>query len=361
MTDVVLAYRSAAVFIDPDQARPDAVGTELAVIELGPPDEAGGRLLTIPVLYDGPDLEPAVRRLGLDGDRVIEIHTSVDYDVYAIGFLPGFPYAGYLPAELCGLPRSETPRLRVPAGSVAIAGRQTGVYPCESPGGWNLLGRTPLRIADARSGTFPIRAGDRIRFHAIDTREFEASAMSGSEHRVKHRTRGIDLNADLGEGCPNDRLLLERVTSASVCCGAHAGDPATIRQTLRNGWECGVVLGAHPGYPDRDGFGRRERSVTTEEVEQLILEQVSGLMRLAELEVVAVRFLKPHGALYNQAQRQADVAQGVLSGALELSLPLLGQPGTLLETLAGRQGVRFIAEGFPDRRVSRRWFARSPR
>ena len=92
VTDVVLAYRSAAVFIDPDQARPDAVGTELAVIELGPPDEAGGRLLTIPVLDDGP--HAARRRLGLDGDRVIEIHTSVDYDVYAIGFLPGFPYAG---------------------------------------------------------------------------------------------------------------------------------------------------------------------------------------------------------------------------------------------------------------------------
>jgi 5-oxoprolinase (ATP-hydrolysing) subunit A len=174
--------------------------------------------------------------------------------------------------------------------------------------------------------------------------------MSDSEVQLKHRARVIDLNADLGEGFPNDRALLERVSSASISCGAHAGDPEIIRQTLRNAWECGVAIGAHPGYPDREGFGRRERSISAEVVERLILEQVSTLMQLAEAEVVAVRFLKPHGALYNQAQRQEDVARGVISAALGLALPLLGQPGTLLESLAREQGVRFIAEGFPDRR-----------
>jgi KipI family sensor histidine kinase inhibitor len=88
--------------------------------------------------------------------------------------LQGFPYAGYLPRELSGLPRRDEPRLQVPAGSVAIAGRQTGIYPRESPGGWHLLGRTPLRIVDPEHECFPIRAGDRIRFQPIQLKEFEA-------------------------------------------------------------------------------------------------------------------------------------------------------------------------------------------
>jgi UPF0271 protein len=90
--------------------------------------------------------------------------------------------------------------------------------------------------------------------------------------------------------------------------------------------------------------------ISAVEVEDLILEQTAGLRLLAEAEAVAIRFLKPHGALYNQAQRQADVAHGVVSAGRELGLPLLGQPGTLLDRLAREQGVRFIAEGFPDRR-----------
>lgn len=105
---------------------------------------------------------------------MIALHTSVEYSVHAIGFLPGFPYAGELPAALAGLPRRETPRLRVPAGSVAIAGRQTAIYPRDSPGGWHLLGRTPLCIADPEDGYFPIGAGDRLRFEPISVSEFEA-------------------------------------------------------------------------------------------------------------------------------------------------------------------------------------------
>src|SRR5205823_7967395 len=101
-------------------------------------------------------------------------HAGRDYDVFAVGFQPGFPYAGYLPDALSGLSRRDVPRVRVPAGSVAIAGRQTGVYPAESPGGWHLLGRTPLRIVDLERGHFPIRAGDRLRFEPIDAAGFAA-------------------------------------------------------------------------------------------------------------------------------------------------------------------------------------------
>jgi UPF0271 protein len=173
---------------------------------------------------------------------------------------------------------------------------------------------------------------------------------SGSETSSGGAPQTIDLNADLGEGCSSDEALLKLISSASVCCGAHAGDVASIRQTLRLAALRGVVIGAHPGYPDRAHFGRRERDVTTEQVENLILEQTDTLRQLADAIGSSVRFLKPHGALYNQAQRQEAVAEGVLAAAERLALPLLGQPGTLLERLAASRGVRFIPEGFPDRR-----------
>src|SRR3954453_7604077 len=125
--------------------------------------------------------------------------------------------------------------------------------------------------------------------------------------------RKIDLNADLGEGFPWDRPLLDRVTSASVCCGSHAGDPETIRQTLRWAGERGVVIGAHPSYSDRKGFGRRGyREVFPEvpgqsvrvhlRIERVICYQIRKLSALAEEAGVRLRFLKPHGALYNEAQ-----------------------------------------------------------
>lgn len=160
----------------------------------------------------------------------------------------------------------------------------------------------------------------------------------------------IDLNADLGEGFPNDRLLLARVSSASVCCGAHAGDPATIRATLNASKEVGVIVGAHPGFPDRAGFGRREQVASSAEVERLIVDQVEAFNELAARVGIPIRFLKPHGALYNQAQWQTEIARGVVRAAARLRLPLLGQPRTLLATMATEAGIHYVAEGFPDRR-----------
>jgi UPF0271 protein len=174
--------------------------------------------------------------------------------------------------------------------------------------------------------------------------------MSESEKTRVIQSRAIDLNADLGEGFPNDHALLDRVTSASVCCGAHAGDDSCIGETLRLAAQAGVVVGAHPGFADRQGFGRRVQSATTGEVERLILDQVAGLKRLADLTCVLIQFIKPHGALYNQAQNDEEIARGVVSAVSQLGLPLLGQPDTRLETLARENGVRYVAEGFPDRR-----------
>jgi len=128
------------------------------------------RLVEIPVSYggaDGPDLEDVARHTGLDAARVVERHAAAEYRVYFLGFSPGFPYLGGLPAELA-TPRLPVPRKRVPAGSVAIGGAQTGVYPMESPGGWRLIGRTALRLFDpAAEPPALLRMGDRVRFTPV--------------------------------------------------------------------------------------------------------------------------------------------------------------------------------------------------
>jgi inhibitor of KinA len=127
----------------------------------------------IPVLYDGEDLEFVARERGLTPEQVIELHAGVPYRCFALGFQPGFPYLGYLGGGLSGIPRRASPRTRVPRGSVAIALDQTGIYPAEVPGGWQLLGRTPLQICHVESDYFPIRAGDTVEFFAISREEFE--------------------------------------------------------------------------------------------------------------------------------------------------------------------------------------------
>jgi KipI family sensor histidine kinase inhibitor len=174
VSDVVLAYRSVAVVGDPDVLDPADLQSWLSSILPAGDERTPGKELVIPVYYDGADLDEVAMRLGMTRDAVIEAHAGAVYDVFAIGFMPGYPYAGYLAPPLSGLPRRAVPRLRVPAGSVAIAGRQTGIYPRESPGGWHLLGTTPLSIVDLETGYFPISAGDRIRFVQISAPEFEA-------------------------------------------------------------------------------------------------------------------------------------------------------------------------------------------
>jgi KipI family sensor histidine kinase inhibitor len=174
VVEVTVAYSSAAVFVDPDRTVWSELSDALRGIEPVEASQSVGRLIRLPVLYDGEDLAEVARLVDLTQPEVIDRHSSCDYTVFAIGFLPGFPYLGYLREPLSGLPRLTSPRLRVPGGSVAIAGRQTGIYPVESPGGWRLLGRTPLRIVDLDRGHFPIRPGDQIRFVPIGPDEYRS-------------------------------------------------------------------------------------------------------------------------------------------------------------------------------------------
>ncbi len=166
--------------------------------------------------------------------------------------------------------------------------------------------------------------------------------------------RTIDLNADLGEGYPWDLALLGRVTSAGVCCGAHAGDRSTSLRTLRWAEGLGVVVGAHPGYPDRENFGRDERWIDDPAhlaaLGDEVHRQVAELRRLAEEAGATLRFVKAHGALYNRAQVSGEVAVPLVTAVADRGLPILGQPGGLVEKLARTMGVPFIAEGFADRR-----------
>ena len=140
-----------------------------------------GRQVTLPVCYGGEfglDLEAVGAAHGLPGDEVVALHSGAEYFVSAIGFLPGFPYLRGLPA-LLHTPRRKTPRTRVAAGSVAIGGAQTGIYPFETPGGWNLIGCTPWRLFNPYSQTPSLlQVGDRVRFRPITPEEYGASRSS---------------------------------------------------------------------------------------------------------------------------------------------------------------------------------------
>ncbi|HYT95501.1 MAG TPA: 5-oxoprolinase subunit PxpA [Gemmataceae bacterium] len=159
----------------------------------------------------------------------------------------------------------------------------------------------------------------------------------------------IDLNCDLGEGCAFDEELMPLITSANVACGGHAGDPATAFATLQAAARQGVCAGAHPGFADREHFGRVELARTEQQVFEECVYQVGALAGLARAVGQPLSHLKPHGALYNVACRDDAYARPVIAAAALFELPLLGLPGSRLEALAAGR-CRFIAEGFADRR-----------
>ena len=179
IVDLVPSYASLLVIYDLLKTDHHHVRNHLrqALTGLDNTQAGEGRLVTLPAYYSiesGPDLEALAERAGLSIDEVIEIHQQQEYRVYAIGFAPGFAYLGEVDARIAA-PRLSTPRLKVPRGAVAIADRQTAVYPAESPGGWNLIGLCPTRMFDPDAEpTMPVQAGDRVRFEAIDREQFLA-------------------------------------------------------------------------------------------------------------------------------------------------------------------------------------------
>ena len=172
--EIVPAYAALTVFFDPLRADAERLRERLAALAVEqlptsrPPDLPTSRLLTIPVRYDGPDLGLVAERTALTRDEVVRRHAGREYRVYMLGFAPGWAFLGDLDPALV-LPRRPEPRTRVPPGSVAIAGAQTGVYPLATPGGWHLIGSTSLRLFDpSRDPPVLFRPGDRVRFEAIE-------------------------------------------------------------------------------------------------------------------------------------------------------------------------------------------------
>jgi UPF0271 protein len=158
-----------------------------------------------------------------------------------------------------------------------------------------------------------------------------------------------ELNADVGEGFPYDAELLTVIDAANVACGFHAGDAETMRHVCRLAVRHGVTVGAQPSYRDREGFGRRDLDVSPQQLLDDLREQLQALTDIAASEGSAVRYVKPHGALYNRAVWDSDRAGAVVQVAVEHGLPVLGLPGSRLLATAEEAGLEVWREFFADR------------
>jgi KipI family sensor histidine kinase inhibitor len=176
--DVVPTYRSTAIYFDP--LRTDGVALmaciEREAVRPSSLEAATAPAVRIPVCYGGdlgPDLEAVAAFAKASEDEVVRLHASAVYRVFMLGFVPGFAYLGIVDDRIA-MARRSTPRVRVPSGSVGIAGVQTGIYPAETPGGWQLIGRTPLKPFDgSRANPFLMKAGDAVQFYPIERREYD--------------------------------------------------------------------------------------------------------------------------------------------------------------------------------------------
>jgi UPF0271 protein len=172
----------------------------------------------------------------------------------------------------------------------------------------------------------------------------------------KNGSVSIDLNADLGESygrwtLGNDAAMLSLVTSANIACGFHAGDPTTLRRACRQAVEAGAVIGAQVGYPDLAGFGRRFLDMSAADLTAAVIYQIGALDGLARSVGGQVRYVKPHGALYNTIVDHQEQAAAVVEAVLayDPALPVLGLPGSAFLSLAGSAGLRTVTEYFVDR------------
>ncbi|MCW5625488.1 MAG: LamB/YcsF family protein [Burkholderiales bacterium] len=161
----------------------------------------------------------------------------------------------------------------------------------------------------------------------------------------------VDLNADMGEGCGDDAALLDVVTSANIACGVHAGDPATMARTLRSAHQRGVAVGAHPSLWDHTDFGRVEQPIEADAVGDLVRYQLAALAAIARAAAVPLHHVKPHGALYNMAARDRELADAIARAVrgFDATLVLVGLAGSALVAAGATHGLRVAAEVFADR------------
>jgi len=182
VTDVVVGYRSVMVYVDPFAAAPVEARLHEIAAAASPEEGDTGALVIVPACYDGsygPDLGDVAAFGRCSIDEVIDLHLRLEYRVFVVGFVPGFAYMAPVDPRIAA-PRRASPRLKVPAGSVAVAAGQTGVYPAETPGGWNLIGRCPVKPYDAeRAEPFLFHPGDRVRFQRISASDYKHASQWG--------------------------------------------------------------------------------------------------------------------------------------------------------------------------------------
>ena len=190
VVETVPSFRSLMMHYDPLVTTSAALEHAISsLLDREPGSRSTGTLWRVPVCYDGelaPDLAEVARLTGLSPGEVVALHSGTSYHVYMLGFLPGFPYMGDLPARL-SLPRRADPRVRVPAGSIAIATSLTAIYPCESPGGWHLIGATPIRLFDPeRTPPALFAPGDAVQCEPVDAAAFVSikQAVDGGSYQV---------------------------------------------------------------------------------------------------------------------------------------------------------------------------------
>ena len=194
VVETVPTFRSLMVHYDPlVTTRADLERSITSLVDRRPGPRAAGTLWRVPVCYDSafaPDLAEVAHLTGVTQSEVVALHSAVRYHVYMLGFLPGFPYMGDLPPQLA-LPRRTDPRLRVPAGTVSIATTLTAIYPYESPGGWHLIGATPIRLFDpVRARPALLEPGDIVQFEPIDPASFASirKAVDSGNYEVANET-----------------------------------------------------------------------------------------------------------------------------------------------------------------------------
>ena len=164
-------------------------------------------------------------------------------------------------------------------------------------------------------------------------------------------SRTIDLNADVGEGYGQDAALMPLISSANIACGVHAGDVDSMRQTVMLALEHGVAVGAHPSFPDREHFGRQEMQLSARDLHECIVAQIESLAEVAATAGTRLHHVKPHGALYNMAARDQELAAIVAQAvhSVDPTLMMFGLCGSVMLTVAERLGVRAVGEAFADR------------
>lgn len=162
----------------------------------------------------------------------------------------------------------------------------------------------------------------------------------------------IDINCDLGEGCGNDAELMNYISSANIACGYHAGNADTMKRTVDLAIERGVAIGAHPGYPDRENFGRTPMEMTPAEIHEIVTDQILALDGITRSAGGVLRHVKPHGALYNQSAIDAQLAAAIANAVRDFDsdLILFGLSGSVSITEAAKLGLRTASEVFADRR-----------